>query len=320
MKRTKAIIDCDPGHDDAVAILLAARHFDLLGVTTVGGNAPVWRVTENALRVLELIGRPEVPVARGAAGPILGSLPRAGERVHGATGLDGAKLPRGSNRVITKGAVEFLVETVMGNPGTVVIATGPLTNLALAMRVEPRLAKSIARLSIMGGSATWGNVTAAAEFNAWADPEAAHIVFSSGARITMCGLDLTRQAAVGPETIARFRAVRTHTAGVVADLLEHYRAAAERVYGTPAVPLHDPCAVAALAAPELFEVTPAHVAVELRGEETRGMTVVDRRFLEAEAAEQRRAAGAPEPNCRLATRVDAEGLFRLVEEALAACP
>jgi len=320
MKRTKAIIDCDPGHDDAVAILLAARHFDLLGVTTVGGNAPVWRVTENALRVLELIGRPEVPVARGAAGPILGSLPRAGERVHGATGLDGAELPRGSNRVITKGAVEFLVETVMGNPGTVVIATGPLTNLALAMRVEPRLAKSIARLSIMGGSATWGNVTAAAEFNAWADPEAAHIVFSSGARITMCGLDLTRQAAVGPETIARFRAVGTHTAEVVADLLEHYRAAAERVYGTPAVPLHDPCAVAALAAPELFEVTPAHVAVELRGEETRGMTVVDRRFLGAEAAEQRRAAGAPEPNCRLATRVDAEGLFRLVEEALAACP
>jgi len=320
MKRTKAIIDCDPGHDDAVAILLAARHFDLLGITTVGGNAPVWRVTENALRVLELIGRPEVPVARGAAGPILGSLPRAGERVHGTTGLDGAELPRGSNRVITKGAVEFLVETVMGNPGTVVIATGPLTNLALAMRVEPRLAKSIARLSIMGGSATWGNVTAAAEFNAWADPEAAHIVFSSGARITMCGLDLTRQAAVGPETIARFRAVGTHTAGVVADLLEHYRAAAERVYGTPAVPLHDPCAVAALAAPELFEVTPAHVAVELRGEETRGMTVVDRRFLGAEAAEQRRAAGAPEPNCRLATRVDAEGLFRLVEEALAACP
>ncbi|QFG03723.1 nucleoside hydrolase [Tepidiforma bonchosmolovskayae] len=320
MKRTKAIIDCDPGHDDAVAILLAARHFDLLGVTTVGGNAPVWRVTENALRVLELIGRPEVPVARGAAGPILGSLPRAGERVHGATGLDGAELPRGSNRVITKGAVEFLVETVMGNPGTVVIATGPLTNLALAMRVEPRLAKSIARLSIMGGSATWGNVTAAAEFNAWADPEAAHIVFSSGARITMCGLDLTRQAAVGPETIARFRAVGTHTAEVVADLLEHYRAAAERVYGTPAVPLHDPCAVAALAAPELFEVTPAHVAVELRGEETRGMTVVDRRFLGAEAAEQRRAAGAPEPNCRLATRVDAEGLFRLVEETLAACP
>ncbi|MCL6644409.1 MAG: nucleoside hydrolase [Dehalococcoidia bacterium] len=319
MKRTKAIIDCDPGHDDAVAILLAARHFDLLGVTTVGGNAPVWRVTENALRVLELIGRPEVPVARGAAGPILGSLPRAGERVHGATGLDGAELPRGSNRVITKGAVEFLVETVMGNPGTVVIATGPLTNVALAMRVEPRLAKSIARLSIMGGSATWGNVTAAAEFNAWADPEAAHIVFSSGARITMCGLDLTRQAAVGPETIARFRAAGTRTAGVIADLLEHYRAAAERVYGTPSVPLHDPCAVAALAAPELFEVTPAHVAVELRGEETRGMTVVDRRFMGTED-ERRRAAGAAEPNCRLATRVDAEGLFRLVEEALAACP
>lgn len=318
MSLTKAIIDCDPGHDDVVAILLAAKHFDLLGVTTVGGNAPAWRVTENALGVLELIGRPEVPVARGAEGPIIGTLPRAGERVHGTSGLDGAVLPRGSNRVIAKRAVEFLIDTVMANPGTVVIATGPLTNLALAMRAEPRLAKGIARLSIMGGSATWGNVTAAAEFNAWADPEAAHVVYSSGARITMCGLDLTRQAAVGPETIARFRAVGTRTAAVVADLLEHYRAAAERITGRPAVPLHDPCAVAALAAPELFTFARANVTVELRGEETRGMTVVDQRFVLEEGVPA--PEGMSRPNCRWAKRIDAEGLFRLVEESLAACP
>lgn len=309
----KAIIDCDPGHDDAVAIILAARHFELLGVTTVGGNAPLWRVTENALKVLELIGRPDIPVAAGAAGPLLGDLPRAGERVHGTTGLDGAELPRPSRAVIPRNGVEFLVETVMANPGTAVIATGPLTNIALAMRMEPRFARSMARLSIMGGSTTWGNVTPAAEFNAWADPEAARIVFASGAKLTMCGLDLTRQAAVDAAAIGRFRAAGTRTAGAVADLLEYYRSAAERLTGEPAVPLHDPCAVAALCAPELFEFAFARVEVETRGDLTRGMTVMDRRTL---------TEGEPtrETNCRVATKVDAARLFDLVAAALAACP
>ncbi|WBL36418.1 nucleoside hydrolase [Tepidiforma flava] len=287
----KAIIDCDPGHDDAVAIILAARHFELLGVTTVGGNAPLWRVTENALKVLELIGRPDIPVAAGAAGPLLGDLPRAGERVHGTTGLDGAELPRPSRAVIPRNGVEFLVETVMANPGTAVIATGPLTNIALAMRMEPRFARSMARLSIMGGSTTWGNVTPAAEFNAWADPEAARIVFASGAKLTMCGLDLTRQAAVDAAAIGRFRAAGTRTAGVVADLLEYYRSAAERLTGAPAVPLHDPCAVAALSAPELFEFAFARVEVETRGDLTRGMTVMDRRTLTEGSRRGRRTAG-----------------------------
>jgi inosine-uridine nucleoside N-ribohydrolase len=311
----KAIIDCDPGHDDAVAIILAAKHFDLLGVTTVGGNAPLWRVTDNALRLLDLIGRPDIPVAPGAAGPLMGPLPRAGERVHGVTGLDGAELPRSQRAVVPRNGVEFLIDTVMSNPGTVVIATGPLTNIALAIRQEPRFARSMARLSIMGGSATWGNITPAAEFNVWADPEAAHIVFTSGAKLTMCGLDLTRQAAVDSETIARFRAAGTRTAGVIADLLEYYRAASERLTGSPTVPLHDPCAVAALAAPELFEFRFARVEVETRGDQTRGMTVVDRRRWETGLAEE-----APNGNCRVATRVDAERLFALVTEALAACP
>ncbi len=316
--RTKAILDCDPGHDDAVAMILAAQHFELLGVTTVGGNAPAWRVTENALRILELIGRPDIPVARGAAGPLLGPLPREGERVHGSTGLDGAVLPQPSRGVIARNGIEFLVETVMANPGTVVIATGPLTNIALAMRVEPRFARSMARLSIMGGSATWGNVTAAAEFNAWADPEAAQIVLSSGARVTMCGLDLTRQAAVDAGTIEGFRQVGTRTASVIADLLEYYRASTEQLTGWPAVPLHDPCAVAALAAPELFAFRFAEVRVETRGEFTRGMTVVDRRAWDGAEAEQQ---GRFRPGmCRVATRVDAGGLFGLVREALAACP
>jgi pyrimidine-specific ribonucleoside hydrolase len=317
----KALIDCDPGHDDAVAIILAAQHFELLGVTTVGGNAPLERVTENALRILELAGLGQVPVAPGAAGPLLGRLSAAGQRVHGASGLDGAELPRASRTVIPRYAAEFLVDTIMANPGIIVFAIGPLTNIALAMRLEPRLATSIGRLSIMGGSTTWGNVTAAAEFNAWIDPEAAHIVFTSGARLTLSGLNLTRQAAVGAETIARFRSIGTRTAAVVADLLEHYRAASERTYGTPAVPLHDPCAMAAVAAPELFEFAEAHVAVELRGEHTRGMTVVDQRFVgSADPGRHRSGLAAAEPNCRVATRVDAGGLFDLVARALAACP
>lgn len=315
MVRMKAIIDCDPGHDDAVAIVLAARHFDLLGVTTVGGNAPLWRVTENALRLLDVIGRPDIPVARGAAGPLMGSLPRVGERVHGPTGLDGVDLPRSQRAVVPRNGVEFLIDTVMSNPGTVVVATGPLTNVALAIRQEPRFARSVARLSIMGGSATWGNVTPAAEFNVWADPEAAHIVFTSGAKLTMCGLDLTRQAAVGRETIAGFRGVGTRTAGVIADLLEYYRAASERLTGSSTVPLHDPCAVAVLAAPELFGFRFGQVEVEMRGDWTRGMTVVDRR-----GWENGDSGAGPVGNCRLATRVDAEGLFALVRDALASYP
>ncbi|GIW13279.1 MAG: ribosylpyrimidine nucleosidase [Tepidiforma sp.] len=313
----KVVLDCDPGHDDMVAIILAATHFELLGVTTVGGNAPLWRVTENALRILELLGRQDIPVAAGAAGPLMGVLPREGERVHGVSGLDGAELPRPTRSVVREHAVTFLIETVMRNPGTAVIATGPLTNIALAMRLEPRFARSVARLSIMGGSVTQGNVTPVAEFNAWADPEAAQIVFSSGARLTMCGLDLTRQAAMGPEEIARLRAVGTRTAGVTADLLEYYREASERLTGSRAVPLHDPCAVAALAAPELFEFRFAEAAVETRGAHTRGMTVVDQRHWEAPGADGRPSRPGL---VRVATKVDAARLFDLVAEALAACP
>lgn len=320
MARQKAIIDCDPGHDDAVAILLAARHFDLLGVTTVGGNAPIENVTVNALKVLELAGLARIPVSRGMARPLIREL-RTGAKIHGASGLDGVDLPAPMTPLHSKRGVEFLIDTLMANAGVVLFPVGPLTNIATALRLEPRIREHIAHISLMGGSATWGNVTPAAEFNIGCDPEAAHIVFTSGVPLTMCGLDLTRQADVGEAEVARMGSLGTRTAGVIAGLLESYRQASFAVYGRSSVPLHDPCAVAAIVAPEMFEFFETHVAVELHGQHTRGMTVVDRRY--AGAADPRglaAAAGAPAPNCRVALDIDKARFFDLVGEALASYP
>jgi inosine-uridine nucleoside N-ribohydrolase len=318
--RPKAIVDCDPGHDDAVAILLAARHFDLLGVTTVGGNAPIDNVTTNALKVLELAGLARIPVARGMERPLVREL-RTGARIHGASGLDGVELPVPVTPLHPQRGVEFLIDTLMANEGVTLFPVGPLTNVATALRLEPRIRERIGQVSLMGGSATWGNVTPAAEFNIACDPEAAHIVFTSGVPLTMCGLDLTRQADAGVAEVARISALGTRTATVVADLLEAYRQASFAVHGTPSVPLHDPCAVAAIVEPGLFEFFETHVAVETRGQHTMGMTVVDRRYAgTANPRELAAAAGVPPANCRVAVRIDKAGFFDLVCEALATYP
>jgi inosine-uridine nucleoside N-ribohydrolase len=198
---------------------------------------------------------------------------------------------------------------------------GPLTNVATALRLEPRIREHIAHISLMGGSATWGNVTPAAEFNIACDPEAAHIVFTSGVPLTMCGLDVTRQADAGEAEVARIRARGSRTAGVISELLESYRRASFSVYGRASVPLHDPCAVAAVVDSSLFEFVETHVAIELRGQYTTGMTVVDQRFVGSANPRKRAiAAGAPPPNCRVAVRIDKGRFFDLVCEALASYP
>lgn len=320
MAPRKAIIDCDPGHDDAVAILLAARHFDLLGVTTVGGNAPIENVTQNALKVLELAGLSDIPVAKGMERPLVKEL-RTGTKIHGPSGLDGVDLPAPVTAPHRKRGVEFLIDTLMANEDVVLFAVGPLTNVATALRLEPRIREHIAHISLMGGSATWGNVTPAAEFNIGCDPEAAHVVFTCGVPLTMCGLDLTRRADAGEAEVKRIRELGTRTSMVISGLLESYRRAAFSVYGKSSVALHDPCAVAAMAEPSLFEFIETHVAIELRGQYTTGMTVVDQRF--AAAANPRElaaAAGAPSPNCRIAVRIDKDKFFDMVCEALAAYP
>lgn len=273
------ILDCDPGHDDALAITLALSRpeLEVLGITTVGGNAPLAATTLNALRVLALLGRPDVPVAAGAAQPLVRSLETAPE-VHGTSGLDGADLPEPVSVPRPEGAIEFLRTTLAEAPAPVtLIPTGPLTNIALLLRTYPDLVGKIAHISLMGGAMRAGNWTPAAEFNIWVDPEAARIVFRSGLPITMCGLDVTHKALFGLPEIDRMRALGTRAAGVFADLLLFFTRFHLERYGTADTPIHDAVAVAAVALPELVTTHRYHVDVAVDSDITRGRTVVDDR-------------------------------------------
>lgn len=308
--RPLVVLDCDPGHDDALAIAVAARHTELLGITTVAGNVPLDLTTRNARAVVAVLGL-DVPVHRGAARPLVAE-PRTAEFIHGASGLDGPALPEVLPALASEDAVGFLVDTVRARPGQVwIVATGPLTNVALALQAAPDLADAVAGIAIMGGGIPWGNVTPAAEFNVLVDPEAADLVFRSGVRLVMAGLNVTHQWVIGPDEVARVRATGGRVAGFCADLLAFYGGAYARAFsGRPEGPLHDPCAVLALTHPELFEVTPYHVVVELTGTHTRGMTLADLRGV-------RRAAPA---NVEVLTRIDAAAATDLLVATLAAYP
>jgi inosine-uridine nucleoside N-ribohydrolase len=313
------VLDCDPGHDDALAILLAARHFDLLGITTVAGNADVERTTLNARRIVDLAGL-RTPIARGCAAPLL-QRPVHGADVHGESGLDGYEFPPPCAPLDRRHAVEFLVDVLSSHDDVTVIATGPLTNLAVAIRRAPDAVRRIKEVVLMGGSVTAGNSTPAAEFNIWFDPEAAAVVFESGIPLRMCGLNVTRQAGIDRAGVERIGQLGTRTARAAAALLWFYLGRQRRL-GAAAAPLHDPCAVAMLLEPSIVSAAPAHVAVELRGEHTRGMTVCDVRHVPAfnpAAADGAPPRGAP-PNARVAVGIERDGLLRLIEEALAAYP
>jgi pyrimidine-specific ribonucleoside hydrolase len=318
--RRPVILDCDPGHDDAMAILLAARHFDLLGVTTVSGNVDVERTTLNARRVVELAGL-HVPVARGCAAPLV-EPPRHVPEVHGSSGLDGYEFPPPRAPVDPRHGVEFLIETVRAREGVTVIATGPLTNLAMALRRAPEIGPLIREISVMGGSVTLGNSTPAAEFNIRFDPEAADIVFRSGIPLWMCGLNLTRQAGLDSGAIDRLERLNTRTARAMASVLRVYLENLRARYGLASALLHDPCAVAILLNEPMISWAPMHVAVELRGEHTRGMTVCDARHVRAfnpGAAEGAWPLGQA-PNANVAVGLDHAWFLRLIEDALAGFP
>ena len=271
--RPRILLDCDPGLDDAVAILVAAHHGDLVGITTVSGNVGLDYTTRNALAVAELAGL-NMSVHRGAARPLVAQ-PRDAARVHGPTGLGDVRLPEPA-RSAAAGAVEFISETARAVDGLQLVAIGPLTNVALALRNDPDLAGHLAGITVMGGSAGGGNVTAAAEFNIWADPEAAAVVFAEMAPVTMVGLNATGQVLFGPPEADRMRASGTPAAALAADLVDYaHRRCLEA--GRPATPIHDAVAIIAVTHPHLFAVSRRPVAVELRGEHTRGMTVVDDR-------------------------------------------
>ena len=273
----RIILDCDPGHDDALAILLAARHpaLRLEAITTVAGNAPVEKTARNALKVCTLAGIRDVPVAAGMAAPLVRQL-HVAPSIHGASGLDGPDLPAPDLALDPRHAVDLLIEVLLASEGDLtLVATAPLTNLAAAIRREPRILPNIERIVLMGGSIGLGNWTPAAEFNIFVDPEAAHIVFTCGRPITMIGLDVTHTALATREVRERIRALGSPVARVADDLLGYFAESYREVFGFEAPPLHDPCAVAAVIDPTLLRSQPMHVAVELRGELTSGRTVCD---------------------------------------------
>jgi purine nucleosidase len=303
---TPIILDVDPGHDDAVAIMLAcgAPDIELLGVTTVAGNAPLEKTTRNALRVLSLVGRPGVPVAAGAAAPLVRPL-RTAEDIHGESGLEGSEIPDASFGPTERGATELIADAVSGSPEPVILVpVGPLTNVALFLREHPELKGRVARISLMGGSIGLGNTTPAAEFNVYVDPEAAREVFGSGLPITMSGLDVTHKAGAGPAERERLRSLG-RVGSVAAELLEFFAATYEGVFGFDAPPLHDAVAVAAILEPALLETRYMRVDVECESELTRGETVCD--FYGV--------TGKP-PNAEVGVGLDREGFFDLLYRSL----
>jgi purine nucleosidase len=271
----KILLDCDPGLDDALALLLAHGDPDieLVAVTTVGGNVSLEKTTRNALELREYLGFENVPVAAGAAEPLAGAIQNA-EHVHGEDGLGDVKLPAAALGASDENAVDLIIRTIDEAQGDIhLVATGPLTNIALALRTAPSLAERVASFTIMGGSYTRGNATPAAEFNIYADPEAAAEVFAAGWTVTMIGLDLTLQAVVNEGIVDRMNQLGRLGVELIAPLATFWTNPLDDDWDGQA--LHDVCAVAFVARPDLFVSKPARVEVELRGEFTRGETVVD---------------------------------------------
>ncbi len=278
MSKQKVILDCDPGHDDAFAIMLAVQNLDVLGITTIGGNNTLDKVTTNALKTLEVLGRSDIPVHPGHSVPMVAPLVTA-PQFHGESGMDGPDLPEPTARPANQHAVDFIVETVMNNDDVTLIATGPLTNIAAAINREPRIVERVKELSIMGGSVTFGNWTPAAEFNIFVDPEAASRVFNSGMHVKMSGINLTRQCCLTPEHVAKFREIGTNAALFAADLTDFFIDATVASAELTGANMHDACAVAWIIDPSLVTAAPMHIDVELNGHLTRGMTVCDYRHL-----------------------------------------
>ncbi len=299
------ILDCDPGHDDAMAIVVAARHTNLIGITSVSGNAPLEATTRNAIIMRDLLGL-DCPVHSGADRPLIRE-PRHAVNVHGKSGMDGANLPKPSGPPASTDAVGYIIETCRAQEGIWLVPIGPMTNIALALRAAPDLAGRIAGISIMGGG-RFGNSTAAAEFNLLCDPEAADIVFRYGGPMIMSGLDLTHQFQATPPRIAMVGALPGKLAPILAELLEFfsgtYRSRHHNIVGAP---VHDPCAVMALTHPHLFTRRRANVQIETHGTLTAGMTLIDDRDLR----------DIPEPNCDVLTGIDADAAWLVLLEAIA---
>lgn len=275
--KRKIILDCDPGHDDAIAIMVAAaarESIELAAITTVAGNAEIGKTTVNALKVCEIAGIRGVPVAQGAGQPLVRRRETA-PSIHGDSGMDGPLLPEPKQRPDERHAVDLIIGLLLESEGDItLVPTGPLTNIAMAMRREPAIVPKIKEIVLMGGG-TFGNWTPAAEFNIYADAEAAKVVFESGVPLTMMGLDVTHQALVTPEIADRFEALGTPAARFVTELIAFFRDAYRDVFGFTDPPVHDVCCIAYCIDPTIFKCRKLHVDIETRGEFSYGMTVID---------------------------------------------
>ncbi|MCB1884367.1 MAG: nucleoside hydrolase [Geminicoccaceae bacterium] len=308
MSPRPVIIDCDPGQDDAVALVMALARPDaieVLAVTAVGGNVPLRLTERNARRVVELCGRPDLPVHAGCAAPLIVPLETA-EYVHGETGLDGSGLPDPERPLTSGHAVDAMIDLIEARPegAVTLVATGPLTNVALAFAKAPAVMRRLERIVLMGGALELGNVTPAAEFNVYVDPHAARMVFQGGVPITMFGLDVTHKVLVTDARLRRVREAGTGAAAAIHGMMEFAARYDRERYSAEGGPLHDPCTIAWLLQPDLFRGRECRVEIETDSPLTRGMTVVD--WL----------GRAPEKNAAVMRDADADGFFDLLDDCL----
>ncbi|QYN47503.1 nucleoside hydrolase [Gilliamella sp. ESL0405] len=304
----KIILDCDPGHDDAIALLLAHGNpnIELLAVTTVVGNQTLDKVTRNALSVARIANITNVPFAAGAVRPLVRNIEIAPD-IHGDSGLDGPVLPEPTIELDNRHAIDLIIDTIMSHPPKTVtlVPTGGLTNIAMAVRKEPKIVERVKEVVLMGGGYHVGNWSAVAEFNIKIDPEAAHIVFNEKWPLTMVGLDLTHQALATPEVIEKIAAIKTKPAKFVLEMLEFFGKMYKQAQGFTYPPVHDPCAVAYVINPELIKTKRVPVDIELTGTLTLGMTVADFRFPADERC-----------HTQVATELDHTGFWDLIVDSL----
>jgi len=306
MQKEKIILDCDPGHDDAVAIMLAAINpkIELLGITVVAGNQKLEKTVNNALKVCNHLNL-NVPVYSGMSRPMIREQLIADD-IHGETGLDGPKFEELKIKAENKHAVNFIIDTLMNSDEKItLVPTGPLTNIGMAIRFEPKIIEKINRIVLMGGSYQLGNMTPAAEFNILADPDAAHIVFSSGVKLVMMGLDLTRQASATKEVVEKIKSLNNKASKLFVDLMEFFAASQKNVFGWTAPPVHDPTTIAYIIDPECIEVKPMFCEIELWSERSYGRTLCDYFGILKK-----------EPNVDVAVKLDFDKFWNLVYENL----
>ncbi len=306
VEKKKLLLDCDPGHDDAIAMMLAAGHpkIDLLGITVVSGNQTLKKTGKNALHLCEYL-KIDVPVCLGSPRPIVRDVEIC-PRIHGESGLDGVTFPPPKRSVDPRHAVDFIIETLLHSDEKVTcVTTGPMTNLALAMRLEPKITDHIHEVIVMGGSYANGNVTPAAEFNIYEDPEAADIVFRSDVPVTMVGLDVTRQVMALPDIVKRMDSIQNKASELFVKLMKVFNENQRKVFGLPGGPLHDPVTIAYLIDPSVLTVEFVHCSIDLSHNQSYGRTNCDMYDYQHK-----------EKNTYIATGIDVDKFWDLIEDGL----